>query len=56
VEDRLGHDYRYALDVSSAASIGFAPQVPFAQGLDETIDWYLANREWVATMRAWQGM
>jgi dTDP-glucose 4,6-dehydratase len=56
VEDRLGHDYRYALDVSSAAAIGFMPQVSFAEGMDGTIDWYLANTAWVETMKQWRGM
>jgi len=56
VEDRLGHDYRYALDISSAAAIGFSPQIPFAEGMNATIDWYLANAEWIATMKQWKGM
>jgi dTDP-glucose 4,6-dehydratase len=56
VEDRLGHDFRYALDISSAAAIGFSAQVPFAQGMESTIDWYLANDAWVSTMKQWKGM
>ena len=56
VEDRLGHDYRYALDISSAAAIGFAPQVSFAEGMDATIEWYLSNDAWVTTMKNWKGM
>ncbi len=56
VEDRLGHDYRYALDVSSAAAIGFTPQVSFIEGMAATIDWYLANGAWVETMKQWKGM
>lgn len=56
VEDRLGHDYRYALDVSSAAAIGFMPQVAFAEGMESTLDWYLAHADWVAMMKAWKGM
>lgn len=56
VEDRLGHDYRYALDLKSAASIGFTPKVTFAEGMASTIDWYLANGEWVNTMKSWKGM
>ncbi len=56
VEDRLGHDYRYALDVSSAKAIGFTPQIAFAQGMSATIDWYLDNAEWVETMQQWKGM
>ncbi|MBX9727224.1 MAG: dTDP-glucose 4,6-dehydratase, partial [Rickettsiales bacterium] len=45
VEDRLGHDYRYALDVSSATSIGFKPRIAFRDGMEATIDWYIANAE-----------
>lgn len=56
VADRPGHDYRYALDVSSAAAIGFSPQISFTQGIASTIDWYLANDEWVATMKQWRGL
>lgn len=56
VEDRLGHDYRYALDISSAKAIGFTPQVSFAEGMNATIDWYLANDAWVQTMKNWKGM
>ncbi len=56
VEDRIGHDYRYALDLSSARAIGFTPQIAYAQGMSSTIDWYLANAEWIATMKAWKGM
>lgn len=55
VEDRLGHDFRYALDLSSARAIGFAPRVSFHDGMESTIDWYLQNAEWVATMKAWKG-
>lgn len=55
VEDRLGHDFRYALDISSAAAIGFAPKVSFIEGMATTIDWYLANSAWVETMKAWKG-
>lgn len=56
VADRLGHDFRYALDISSAASIGFAPRIAFHEGMDATIDWYIENAEWVATMKQWKGM
>jgi dTDP-glucose 4,6-dehydratase len=55
VEDRLGHDYRYALDVSSARAIGFTPQISFSEGIGSTIDWYLANRAWIQTMQEWKG-
>lgn len=56
VEDRLGHDFRYALDVSSAKAIGFTPQISFADGMAGTVDWYLTNGAWVETMKQWKGM
>ncbi len=47
VEDRKGHDRRYALDISKiSADLGYAPQVPFDAGLAETVAWYRANRPW----------
>lgn len=56
VEDRLGHDFRYALDLSSARAIGFTPQVSFAEGMSSTIDWYLENGAWIEAMKGWKGM
>ena len=46
VTDRKGHDRRYSLDDSLLRSMGYAPQVPFPDGLKATIEWYAANREW----------
>jgi dTDP-glucose 4,6-dehydratase len=56
VEDRLGHDFRYALDLSSARAIGFEPKISFNDGMAATIDWYLAHGAWVQTMKQWQGV
>ena len=48
VEDRLGHDIRYAMDIDKINSrFGWAPRYTFEQGLDMTIDWYMDNREWL---------
>ncbi len=48
IEDRAGHDKRYAIDASKLCSaLGWQPTVSFEQGLDLTIDWYLSNKEWV---------
>jgi dTDP-glucose 4,6-dehydratase len=46
VEDRLGHDRRYALDDGRLRELGYAPQRSFAEGLAETIAWYRGNEHW----------
>ena len=49
VRDRPGHDRRYAIDASRLKrDLGWEPSYTFEQGIAETIDWYLANQEWVA--------
>lgn len=51
VTDRLGHDFRYALDISETRKdTGFAASVGFYDGLAETIGWYVSNPQWVQTM------
>ncbi|RII31696.1 MAG: dTDP-glucose 4,6-dehydratase [Geobacter sp.] len=48
VKDRLGHDRRYAIDASRLKDdLGWEPAYTFEKGIAETIDWYLANQEWV---------
>lgn len=48
VKDRPGHDKRYAIDASKIQKeLGWEPSVDFQQGLEATIDWYLANPEWL---------
>ena len=47
VPDRKGHDLRYSVDITKIAEeLGYAPQVPFEQGLAETIAWYRDNEAW----------
>lgn len=47
VRDRPGHDRRYAIDYRKAQSeLGYAPTRDLAQGLSETLHWYLENRHW----------
>jgi dTDP-glucose 4,6-dehydratase len=46
VKDRPGHDRRYAIDDARIRALGFAPEVPFAEGIEETVRWYLDNRSW----------
>jgi len=49
VKDRPGHDRRYAIDASRIISdVGWKPSVTFEEGMARTIDWYLANDEWLA--------
>lgn len=49
VKDRPGHDRRYAIDASQLKrDLGWSPAYTFEKGIAETIDWYLANQEWVA--------
>lgn len=47
VQDRPGHDRRYAIDaVKIGGELGYAPQHSFAAGIRKTVDWYLQNRDW----------
>jgi dTDP-glucose 4,6-dehydratase len=48
VTDRAGHDFRYAIDASKLMNeLGWEPSVTFEQGLEKTVDWYIANNEWL---------
>jgi dTDP-glucose 4,6-dehydratase len=47
VEDRPGHDLRYSLDSSKLrAELGWSPRQSFADGIEETVNWYLQNESW----------
>jgi dTDP-glucose 4,6-dehydratase len=49
VTDRPGHDRRYAMDISKIkAELGWQPRHDIESGLHETVEWYLANLDWVA--------
>jgi dTDP-glucose 4,6-dehydratase len=53
VEDRPGHDWRYAIDPAKIEDeVGWAPQVDFEEGLRRTVRWYLEHRDWVRAVRA----
>lgn len=48
VTDRAGHDMRYAIDASKIESeLNWKPSLKFEEGLEITVDWYLANADWV---------
>lgn len=47
VEDRPGHDRRYALDIGKIqAEVGWSPQITLPEGLQRTLQWYLTHRSW----------
>ena len=48
VKDRAGHDKRYAIDATKLNStLGWKPSLQFEEGLERTVDWYLANNSWI---------
>lgn len=48
VTDRAGHDLRYAIDATKLKNeLGWMPSLQFEEGISKTIDWYLANGEWL---------
>ena len=48
VNDRPGHDLRYAIDAAKInRELGWKPSVTFTEGLEQTIDWYLSNQKWL---------
>lgn len=48
VTDRPGHDLRYAIDATKLnKELGWEPSLQFEEGLNRTVDWYLANTEWI---------
>ena len=51
VQDRLGHDARYAIDPTKIATeLGWYPETPFEKGIELTIRWYLNNQDWVQSV------
>lgn len=51
VQDRLGHDRRYAIANDKITSeLGWEPSVTFEEGIKLTIDWYLNNQEWIKSI------
>lgn len=53
VKDRPGHDRRYAIDCSKLKrELNWKQSVTFDEGLANTVDWYLANTQWIDSIRS----
>ena len=53
VEDRLGHDRRYAIDYSKIKNeLGWEPRINFEEGLKKTVNWYIENKEWWTNIKS----
>lgn len=52
VDDRLGHDRRYAIDAAKIKrELGWQPSRTFETGIRQTLQWYLANRQWLDNIK-----
>lgn len=52
VQDRPGHDRRYSIDCSRLRALGWSPQVPFEEGLRQTVEWYRTHESWWRTIKS----
>jgi dTDP-glucose 4,6-dehydratase len=52
VEDRLGHDRRYCMDVSKVIALGWEPDYTHEEAIRATVRWYVGNRQWWEPIRA----
>lgn len=53
VEDRPGHDLRYAVDSTKIRrELGWQSELGFEQGLERTVNWYLENTDWIETVQS----
>ena len=52
VADRPGHDFRYSIDASKLkAELGWEPRMDLESGMEDTVRWYVDNRDWVEGIR-----
>lgn len=57
VEDRKGHDRRYAIDPSKIEKqLGWKPETSFEDGISKTVDWYISNKQWWQRIRSGEYM
>ena len=55
VEDRAGHDQRYAIDPAKIhADLGWLPETRFAEGIQKTIQWYVSHTDWLENVMSGQ--
>jgi dTDP-glucose 4,6-dehydratase len=55
VEDRPGHDFRYAMDITRMTSdLGWSPSVSLPDGLGRTVEWYLGHGDWITEIQGRQ--
>ena len=52
VQDRPGHDRRYSIDCRRLRALGWSPQVPFEEGLKQTVEWYRTHESWWRTIKS----
>ena len=53
VQDRKGHDLRYAIDSSKVEKeLGWDRTYTFEKGIEETVDWYLNNTDWIENIQS----
>lgn len=55
VKDRPGHDFRYAIDATKISTdLGWQPQYHFENALEDTVDWYISNQDWISSVKSGQ--